>query len=112
MAYDDSGERPHHDLRYGITDGEAKDFLRQLADPDSELRRRLETENPRDVLLDYNLDIVGIPDTISLPPAEEIQTFNRDFLRLSDETNNVGYAILYFMLGAMPLVVADGNAAP
>jgi hypothetical protein len=110
---DEPGGRPHHTIRYGITDDEAEKFLRALSKPDSELRKRLETENPRAVLLDYNIDIAGIPDRVSLPPAEEIQAFVDKHLRRSrGQTARVGYAILYFMLGAMPLVVAEGDAAP
>jgi hypothetical protein len=103
---------PHHDLRYDITDAEAEEFLRRLADPNDELRRKLE-ESPRDCLLEWNLDIVGIPEKVTLPDAGEIDEFiNNHLHRSGSKTNNVGYAILYFMLGAMPLVVADGDAAP
>ena len=103
--------RPHHDIRYGITDEEAESFLRRLADPKDDLRRRLE-ENPREVLLEHNIDMTGIPETVSLPPAEEIEEFIGRYLQGPRRTDNVGYAILYFMLGAMPLVVAEGDAAP
>jgi hypothetical protein len=108
MGNEHWGERPQQDLRYAITDDEAEEFLRRLANPDDELRSQLE-ENPRDTLLEHNLDIAGIPEKVSLPPAEEIETFIRNHLAGPRETNNVGYAILYFMLGAMPLVVADGD---
>lgn len=104
------GQRPQHDIRYAITDDEAEDFLRRLADPNDDLRTQLE-ENPREVLLEHNIDIVGIPETVSLPPAQEIEQFITTYLARG-ETDNVGYAILYFMLGAMPLVVADRDAAP
>lgn len=103
-------ESPHHDLRYGITDAQAEEFLRRLADPEDDLRRELE-ENPRECLLKWNLDIVGIPDQVTLPPAEEIDTFINNHLHLGGQTDNVGYAILYFMLGAMPLVVAGATPA-
>jgi hypothetical protein len=103
---------PHHDLRYGITDEQAEKFLRRLADPDDDLRRELE-ESPRECLLKWDIDMVGIPEKVSLPPADEIEGFIRTYLSPKrGETDNVGYAILYFMLGAMPLVVADRDAAP
>jgi hypothetical protein len=47
-----------------------------------------------------------------LPPADEIRSFIEQYLSGEYRSNNVGYAILYFMLGAMPLVVAEGDAAP
>src|SRR3954468_11005406 len=103
--------RPHPDIRYGITDEEAENFLRRLADPKDDLRRRLE-ENPREVLLEHNIDIIGIPETVSLASAEKIEEFLEHYLQGPRRTDNVGYAILYFMLGAMPLVVAEGDAAP
>lgn len=109
---DQSGERPHHDLRYGITDQEATDFLNELANPDSDLRERL-ANDPRGTLLEYNIDIVGVPDSVELPAAEEIKEFIQNHLhRSGSKTDNIGYAILYFMLGAMPIVVADRDAAP
>ena len=111
MEYEESNERPFQDVHYAITDEEARTFLDQLADDGSELRERLRTQNAREVLLEYRIDIVGIPERVDLPPAEEIRTFISNHLQRPDETNNVGYAILYFMLGgAMPIVVADGDA--
>src|SRR5215207_6248435 len=96
----DSGKRPFHEVHYFITDTEAREFLEQLAqDPPSELRTRLETtENPREVLLDYNIDIEGVRQPIELPPAAKIQEFIDQFLSGEDRSHNVGYAILYFML--------------
>jgi hypothetical protein len=106
--------RPFHDVHYFITDREARHFLEQLAqdDPPSELRMRLESEDPREVLLEYNIDIEGIRQPIELPPGEDVRAFLERHLGGEDKSNNVGYAVLYFMLGAMPLVVADGDAAP
>jgi hypothetical protein len=112
MEYEESGERPFQNVHYAITDEEARRFLEQLADDESELRQRLSTENAREVLLEYKIDIVGIPERVKLPPANEIRTFISNHLQRPDESDNVGYAILYFMLGgAMPIVVADGDAA-
>jgi hypothetical protein len=106
-------ERPFQNVHYAITDEEARAFLEQLTDDESELRRRLSTENAREVLLEYKIDIVGIPERVTLPPGDEIRAFITNHLKPVDETNNVGYAILYFMLGgAMPIVVAEGDAAP
>jgi hypothetical protein len=105
-------DRPKHDVRYKITDREAREFLDRLATEGDELRDQLEA-NPREVLLEHHIDVDGIPDKISLPPAAEIETFINNHLRgKPDKSNNIGYAILYWMLGAMPLVVADRDAAP
>jgi hypothetical protein len=106
------GGRPNHNVRYGIRDDEAEDFLRQLADPNSEVRTRLQTESARDVLLDWNIDIVGIPETVELPPDEEIQRIIDACLGTPPQTDNVGYLIPFLMLGAMPFVVADHDGAP
>jgi hypothetical protein len=108
---EDSDRRPAHDIRYRITDGEARDFLERLATEGDELRGRLQ-ENPREVLLEWNIDVVGVPETVELPPADEIRRFIENHLDgRSGKTNNVGYAILYWMLGAMPVVVAEGDGA-
>jgi hypothetical protein len=64
------------------------------------------------VLLEYKIDIVGIPERVTLPPATEIRSFIRTYLQGPDETDNVGYAALFFFLGgAMPIVVAEDDAA-
>jgi hypothetical protein len=102
----DPGERPSHDIRYSITDEEARDFLDRLANPEDELRAQLE-QSPRETLLQFNIDITGIPDQVKLPPADKIRDFLATYESGESKTNNVGYAILYFMLGAMPLVVAE-----
>ena len=107
----DPSSTPYHDIRYGITDEDALAFLEELATEDSELRSRLQ-ENPRETLLEHGIDIVGIPETVELPPAQQIADFIETYLRGERKTHNVGYAILYWMLGAMPLVVADSDAAP
>ena len=52
-------------------------------------------------------EITGIPDQVTLPEREVIAGFLETYESGESKTNNVGYAILYFMLGAMPLVVAD-----
>jgi hypothetical protein len=110
MTYD---ERPFQDVHYGITDEEARDFLEQLANEDSELRQRLAEEDPREVLLEYKIHIKGVSrEDVKLPDAQRIKDFITNELQRPDETHNVGYAIIYFMLGAMPFVVAEGDAAP
>ncbi|HKG11603.1 MAG TPA: hypothetical protein VKB07_13610 [Gaiellaceae bacterium] len=112
MAYQ-SEERPSQNVRYAITDSEARDVLDQLAEDGSDLRKRLETEDPAEVLREYNIEITGIPtEGVVLPPAEDIRSFIDQYLPPQDMSNNVGYAILYFMLGAMPLVVVDPDGAP
>jgi hypothetical protein len=112
MAYEESSERPFQNVHYAITDAEAREFLAQLADDGSELRERLNTQNAREVLLEYKIDIVGIPERVTLPPADEIGSFIRNHLQGPDQTHNVGYAVLFFFLGgAMPIVVAEGDAA-
>jgi hypothetical protein len=112
MAYGSSGEAPHHDIRYGISDEDAAELLNKLADPGSKLREDL-ARDPRGTLLRYGIDIVGIPESVELPEAGEIKEFISNHLhRSGSKTDNVGYAILYFMLGAMPIVVADRDAAP
>lgn len=111
MERDESTERPFQNVHYAITDEEARMFLEQLADDGSELRERLRTENAREVLLEYKIDIVGIPERVELPPADEIRSFIRNHLQGPDMTDNVGYAALFFFLGgAMPIVVAEGAA--
>jgi hypothetical protein len=110
MTYD---ERPYQDVHYAITDREAREFLEELAQEGSELRRRLAEEDPREVLLERKIHIKGVrKEDVKLPEPERIRAFINAYLQGPDETDNVGYAILYFMLGAMPLVVAEGDAAP
>jgi hypothetical protein len=100
------GQRPSHEVRYEITDEEAREFLRRLTDPEDGLYEDLQL-NPRDVLSQFHIEITGIPDEVQLPEREVIAGFLETYESGESKTNNVGYAILYFMLGAMPLVVAE-----
>jgi hypothetical protein len=103
--------RPHRQARSSINDKEAEQFLRDLA-TDSELRDRFE-QNPRGVLLEYRIDVPAesLPETIRLPSEDEIEQFLQQHLSLGTSHGVLGFAILYWVLGAMPLVVAEGDGA-
>ncbi len=114
--YDDDDDpdhqRPRRHARLSINDEEATEFLDRLAN-DDEFRAELE-KNPRGVLLQHRIDLTheSIPESITLPSKEEIQEFLRSPQAESGQRRGVlGFAILYWVLGAMPLVVAEGDGA-
>ena len=103
--------RPFHEVHYFITDVEAREVIEQLAQEGSDLRTRLQEEDRAgSCSTSTSTSRDSRPDPV--PPADEIRSFIEQHLSGEDRSNNVGYAILYFMLGAMPLVVAEGDAAP
>jgi putative modified peptide len=104
--------RPRQKAQLSIKDDEARDILERLAN-DDEFRAQVES-NPREVLLEHRIDLSeeSIPATVTLPPKEEIATFIENHLRGKGEAYGyLGFAILYWVLGAMPLVVADADGA-
>jgi putative modified peptide len=105
------GRRPRQKAHLSITDREARELLERLATND-EFRAQVES-NPRDVLLEYRIDLSeeSIPATVTLPPKEEIATFLESSLPGNEAYAYLGFAILYWILGAMPLVVGDADGA-
>lgn len=101
------------DARLGTTADEAFDFLEKLA-TDEDFRANLE-RNPREVLAEYRIELSegAIPDTVQLPSMAEAARFlgearEREYM-LGPSYHPLGYAILWLMLGAMPLVSAGGG---
>jgi putative modified peptide len=106
------GRRPRQKAHLSIHDDEAREVLERLA-TDDEFRAQVES-NPRAVLLEHRIDVSeeSIPATITLPPKEEIESFIQTHLPGPGEAYGyLGFAILYWVLGAMPLVVADADGA-
>jgi hypothetical protein len=99
-------ERSWIELRIGITPEEALAFLDDLA-TNKELRERLQN-NPRDVLLEYNIDLAedSAPTALQLPAPETIQ-HHADSLRGRSEEPYGENAILPH--GFAVLLVAHGN---
>jgi hypothetical protein len=63
-------ERSWLELKIGMTSDEAVVFLRQLAD-DPELYAELE-RNPRETLIEWNIELADAPEKVTLPPPETI----------------------------------------
>jgi putative modified peptide len=95
-----------------ISEAEALKFLERLA-TDDDFRDEL-ARDPGGVLSDHGieLDPENVPDTVTLPPKTEIGEFVERQKRKKAGVHNVlGFAILYWVLGAMPLVVAGDDAS-
>ena len=96
-----ASDRDWIELRIGITSEEAIAFLEALAE-DEELRDRLE-KNPREVLLEWNIDLQNAPDRVVLPPRETI-AHHAKALRSGDPFGTLsnlphGFIVLYVVHG-------------
>jgi putative modified peptide len=92
------------------TPSDAREFLELLAG-DDDFRARVEAE-PQAVLAEYGIQVTdeSFPDTVTLPDKTEIENVLAKIIE-ADELGKTGhqphgYAILYCVLGAMPLVDA------
>jgi putative modified peptide len=93
-----------------ISEAQALKFLERLA-TDDDFRDEL-ARDPGGVLGDHGieLDPESVPDTVTLPPKAEIGEFvERQKKKKAGPHNVLGFAILYWVLGAMPLVVAEDD---
>ena len=91
-----------------ISPEDAESFLGLLADDDA-FRERLATD-PHGVLLEYGIEISGeaVPQQITLPPKADVGRFigqarEHELLGVGEHLPH-GFAILWWVLGAMPLV--------
>ena len=95
-----------------ITADEAREFLEKLA-TDDDFREKV-ARNPKHELREAKIDVSGdIPNDVTLPSKEKIRRFIDDELyEASDATTGavLGWAVLYNVLGAMP-IVARGEPA-
>ena len=93
-----------------IAEDDALAFLDRLAN-DDDFRAEVE-QNPGAVLRAHGiaLDAANIPETVTLPPKAEIAEFvEREQTKRAAARNVLGYAIFYYVLGAMPLVISEGD---
>ena len=97
-------------VRITTTAQQGREFLEKLAG-DDDFRGRVERE-PRQVLAEYGVHVPdhAIPATVKLPPKQDVE---HHLARLSedDELGTTGakphgYSMLFYVLGAMPLVDA------
>jgi putative modified peptide len=101
---------PGQSARITISEAEALKFLERLA-TDDDFRGEL-AANPDAVLRDHGieLDPENVPESVSLPSKAEIGEFvERQKRKKAGPHNVLGFAILYWVLGAMPLVVAEDD---
>jgi hypothetical protein len=104
-------DRVNLTFHLGCSKQQAQEFLQKLADPDSELRERLQDPDRREqALADFHLHVVGgeLPEeALELPPADQIAKIVAEL-----EGSPVGYGYLIFSFGfAMPLVAVDDREA-
>ena len=99
--------------KVNITADQAREFLEKLA-TDDDFREKV-ARNPKQELKQANIDVSGdVPNSVTLPSKEKIQKFIDDELDAaapSAATGPVlGWAVLYNVLGAMPIVARDEKA--
>ncbi|HKH30300.1 MAG TPA: NHLP-related RiPP peptide [Gaiellaceae bacterium] len=95
-----------------IGESDALDFLDRLATDDA--FRDEVAQNPGGVLLAHGiaLDAANIPETVTLASKEEIAEFvERERRKKAGARNVLGFAIFYYVLGAMPLVISKDDGA-
>lgn len=95
-----------------ISGAEARAFLEKLATDDS-FRAKVEAD-PQEELDKAKIEVSGdIPNTVTLPSKQKIRKFIDDEVdTVPDATTGavLGWAVLYVVLGAMP-IVASGEPA-
>jgi hypothetical protein len=110
-----SERRDWIELRIGITDKEAIDFLTELADEDNDVLRSELERNPREVLLKWNIDLAqeSAPDKVKLPPLETIRR-HIEALRGADPFGTGGGGSMGPTIphGYCVLYVVHGNGVP
>jgi putative modified peptide len=105
-----ASQPPRRNARITISDEEAHKFLDRLA-TDDDFRAELE-QNPGAILRDHGieLDAENVPETVTLPPKDDIEAFLAPLkARMIGQHGYLGFAILYWVLGAMPLVIAEDD---
>jgi putative modified peptide len=104
---------PEQNARITISHEDAQKFLERLAN-DDDFRAELE-KNPGEVLRDHGIEIdpKNLPETVKLPPKDEIEAYLAPTrTRQAGGVHGwLGFAILYYVLGAMPLVVAEDDGS-
>lgn len=97
-------------VKVRTTPKQGREFLEKLAS-DDDFRARVERE-PKAALAEYGVDVPdhALPQAVTLPPREHVQGMLAH-LNEQDELGKTGhlphgYALLYCVLGAMPLVDA------
>jgi putative modified peptide len=96
--------------KVNISAADARQFLENLA-TDDDFREKV-ARNPKQALKQANIDVSGdVPNSVTLPSKEKIRRFIDDELDPAASTGAVlGWAVLYNVLGAMP-IVARGEPA-
>ena|SRR5215211_1004876 len=107
-------DRPEQNVRITISDEDAQKFLERLA-TDDDFRAELE-QNPAAVLRDHGIELLqpeNVPETVTLPPKDDIDAYLAPTrTRAFGEVHGwLGFAILYYVLGAMPLVVTEDDGS-
>jgi putative modified peptide len=106
-------DRPEQNVRITISDEDARKFLERLA-TDDDFRAELE-QNPAALLRDHGIELQpeNVPETVKLPPKDEIEAYLVPTRTRQPEGVHgwLGFAILYYVLGAMPLVVAEDDGS-
>ena len=95
--------------KVNISAAEARQFLEKLATDDS-FRNKV-ASNPKHELKQANIDLSGdIPNSVTLPSKEKVRRFIDDETAVAATGEVLGWAILYNVLGAMPIVARDEQA--
>ena len=96
--------------RITISDTDAQKFLERLAS-DDDFRAELE-KNAAEVLRAHGieLDPEDLLENVTLAPKQEIEEFLQPMrTRQRAQYNWLGFAILYYVLGAMPFVLPEDD---
>lgn len=96
--------------RITINDAEAQEFLERLA-TDDDFRAELE-QNAAEVLRNHGIELNpdDILESVTLAPKEEIEEFLEPLrTRQRAQYNWLGFAIIYYVLGAMPFVIPEDD---
>ena len=95
--------------KVNISAADARQFLEKLA-TDDDFRGKVES-NPKKELRDANIDVSGdVPNSVTLPSKEKIRRFIDDETAVATTGEVLGWAVLYNVLGAMPIVARDEQA--
>ena len=98
--------------RITISDTDAQKFLERLA-ADDDFRAELEG-NAAEVLRAHGiaLEPEDLLENVTLAPKAEIEEFLEPLrTRQRAQYNWLGFAIIYYVLGAMPFVLPEGDGA-
>jgi putative modified peptide len=105
-----ANQPPAHSAQMTISDKDARDFLERLA-ADDDFRAELQ-QDPVAFLREHGIEVdpANVPATVTLPPKADVEAFLAPLrARAVGAHGYLGYAICYWVLGAMPLVVAEDD---